>query len=313
MLISFLMLLIASALLYFGADGLVGGSARIAFKMGIKPLIVGLTIVAFGTSSPELVVSVNANLAGSGDITLGNVIGSNICNIGLIVGITALIKPINVSLQIVRKDIIIMCGVTVLPILMLIDGQIGRIEGVILILLLIVYLWYNIFIVSKQGNPEADTEIDSLVKKSKPMWMNIAFIIGGLALLIVGANLFVDNAVEIARFFNISESVIGLTIVAIGTSLPELATSVVASVKGESDISLGNIVGSNIFNILAILGIAAVINPINFGNITYIDLSIMMMFAVVLLPLARTGFVIDRKEGLILLLLYVGYIYILLR
>lgn len=307
------MLLLASALLYFGADGLVGGSARIAFKMGIKPLIVGLTIVAFGTSSPELVVSINANLAGSGDITLGNVIGSNICNIGLIVGITALIKPINVSLQIVRKDIIIMCGVSVLPILMLIDGQIGRIEGVILILLLIVYLWYNIFIVSKQGNPEADTEIDSIVKKSKPMWMNIAFIIGGLALLIVGANLFVEHAVEIARFFNISESVIGLTIVAIGTSLPELATSVVASIKGESDISLGNIVGSNIFNILAILGIAAVINPINFGNITYIDLSIMMMFAVVLLPLARTGFIIDRKEGFVLLLLYVGYIYILLR
>jgi cation:H+ antiporter len=313
MVLSFLMLLLASALLYFGADGLVGGSARIAFKMGIKPLIVGLTIVAFGTSSPELVVSVNANLAGSGDITLGNVIGSNICNIGLIVGITALIKPINVSLQIVRKDIIIMCGVTILPILMLIDGQIGRVEGVILILLLFVYLWYNIFIVSKQGNTEADTEIDSIVKKSKPMWMNIAFIVGGLALLIVGANLFVEHAVEIARFFSVSESVIGLTIVAIGTSLPELATSVVASIKGESDISLGNIVGSNIFNILAILGIASVINPINFGNITYIDLSIMLMFAVILLPLARTGFIIDRKEGLILLLLYVGYIYILLR
>jgi cation:H+ antiporter len=259
------------------------------------------------------VVSVNANLAGSGDITLGNVIGSNICNIGLIVGITALIKPINVSLQIVRKDIIIMCGVTILPILMLIDGQIGRVEGVILILLLFVYLWYNIFIVSKQGNTEADTEIDSIVKKSKPMWMNIAFIVGGLALLIVGANLFVEHAVEIARFFSVSESVIGLTIVAIGTSLPELATSVVASIKGESDISLGNIVGSNIFNILAILGIASVINPINFGNITYIDLSIMLMFAVILLPLARTGFIIDRKEGLILLLLYVGYIYILLR
>ncbi len=307
------MLLLASALLYFGADGLVGGSARIAFKMGIKPLIVGLTIVAFGTSSPELVVSVNANLAGNSDITLGNVIGSNICNIGLIVGITALIKPINVSLQIVRKDIIILCGVSVLPLLMLIDGQIGRVEGVILILLLLVYLWYNIFIVSKQGNPEADTEIDSIVTKSKPMWMNIAFIIGGLALLIVGANLFVDNAIEIARFFNVSESVIGLTIVAIGTSLPELATSVVASLKGESDISLGNIVGSNIFNILAILGIASVISPINFGNITYIDLSIMLMFAVILLPVARTGFIIDRNEGWVLLLLYAGYIYILLR
>lgn len=307
------MLLLASALLYFGADGLVGGSARIAFKMGIKPLIVGLTIVAFGTSSPELVVSVNANLAGNSDITLGNVIGSNICNIGLIVGITALIKPINVSLQIVRKDIFIMCAVSVLPLIMLIDGQIGRVEGVILILLLVVYLWLLIFMTSKKGNLEVDTEIDSIVKKSKPMWMNIAFIIGGLALLIVGADLFVEHAIEIARFFNVSESVIGLTIVAIGTSLPELATSVVASIKGESDISLGNIVGSNIFNILAILGIAAVIGPISFGNITYIDLSIMLMFAVILLPLARTGFIIDRKEGIVLLLLYVGYIYILLR
>jgi len=307
------MLLLASALLYFGADGLVGGSARIAFKMGIKPLIVGLTIVAFGTSSPELVVSVNANLAGNSDITLGNVIGSNICNIGLIVGITALIKPINVSLQIVRKDIFIMCAVSVLPLIMLIDGQIGRVEGVILILLLVVYLWLLIFMTSKKGNLEVDTEIDSIVKKSKPMWMNIAFIIGGLALLIVGADLFVEHAIEIARFFNVSESVIGLTIVAIGTSLPELATSVVASIKGESDISLGNIVGSNIFNILAILGIAAVISPISFGNITYIDLSIMLMFAVILLPLARTGFIIDRKEGIVLLLLYVGYIYILLR
>ncbi|MBS3998879.1 MAG: calcium/sodium antiporter [Desulfobulbaceae bacterium] len=313
MILSFLMLLLASALLYFGADGLVGGSARIAFKMGIKPLIVGLTIVAFGTSSPELVVSVNANLAGNSDITLGNVIGSNICNIGLIVGITALIKPINVSLQIVRKDIFIMCAVSVLPLIMLIDGQIGRVEGVILILLLVVYLWLLIFMTSKKGNLEVDTEIDSIVKKSKPMWMNIAFIIGGLALLIVGADLFVEHAIEIARFFNVSESVIGLTIVAIGTSLPELATSVVASIKGESDISLGNIVGSNIFNILAILGIAAVISPISFGNITYIDLSIMLMFAVILLPLARTGFIIDRKEGIVLLLLYVGYIYILLR
>lgn len=313
MILSFLMLLLASALLYFGADGLVGGSARIAFKMGIKPLIVGLTIVAFGTSSPELVVSVNANLAGNSDITLGNVIGSNICNIGLIVGITALIKPINVSLQIVRKDIFIMCAVSVLPLIMLIDGQIGRVEGVILILLLVVYLWLLIFMTSKKGNLEVDTEIDSIVKKSKPMWMNIAFIIGGLALLIVGADLFVEHAIEIARFFNVSESVIGLTIVAIGTSLPELATSVVASIKGESDISLGNIVGSNIFNILAILGIAAVIGPISFGNITYIDLSIMLMFAVILLPLARTGFIIDRKEGIVLLLLYVGYIYILLR
>lgn len=313
MIVSFLLIIAACALLYFGADGLVGGSARIAFKLGIKPLIVGLTVVAFGTSSPELVVSVNANLAGSGDITLGNVIGSNICNIGLIVGITALIKPIKVSLQIVRQDIMIMCGVSVLPLIMLVDGQISRVEGAILILLLIGYLWHIIFVVSKKGNIEADTEIDAIVAKTKPMWLNISYIIGGLALLIIGANLFVENAIEIARMFNVSESVIGLTLVAIGTSLPELATSVVASLKGESDISLGNIVGSNIFNILAILGIASVISPINFGNITYIDLSIMLMFAVVLLPLARTGFIINRKEGVLLLLLYLGYMYILLR
>jgi len=303
------LLFIAMVMLYFGADGLVSGSSKIALKFGLKPLIIGLTIVAFGTSSPELVVSISAAYSNMGDIALGNVIGSNIFNIGLIVGIAAVIKPIQVSAQVVKFDIIIMLIVSILPFIMLYDGAIGRIDGIILTTILIVYIVYNIKL-SKKNNSGVSQET---VAKRLPIWMNIIYIIVGLALLVFGANVFVESAVKLARMWNLSEAVIGLTIVAMGTSLPELATSVVASIKGESDISLGNIVGSNIFNILAILGITAIITPISIGSITYIDLLIMLMFSVILLPLARSGYIINRKEGFIFLLLFGGYLYILLR
>lgn len=309
MFITITLLVLAVAMLYFGAEGLVSGSSKLAFKFGLKPLIVGLTIVAFGTSSPELVVSISAAYSNMSDIALGNVIGSNIFNIGLIVGIAALIKPMKVSAQVVKFDIIVMVIVSVLPFIMLYDGILSRVDGIILTALLIVYIIYNIKISKKNDLIESDEP----VKKKSPVWLNIVFIIVGLAVLVFGANVFVESAVSLARFLNLSESVIGLTIVAMGTSLPELATSVVASLKGESDISLGNIVGSNIFNILAILGITSIITPISMGNISYVDLSIMLMFAVVLLPLARTGYVIDRKEGIIFLVLFAGYLYILLR
>ncbi len=309
MLISLGLLILATAMLYFGAEGLVSGSSKLAYRFGVKPLLVGLTIVAFGTSSPEFVVSVNAAYSNMGDIALGNVIGSNIFNIGFIIGIAALIKPIKVSTQIVKFDLIVMVIVSVLPFILLYDGILSRVDGIILTALLIIYVVYNI----KISKEDKLAESDEPTKTNSPIWLNILFIIVGLAVLVFGANIFVESAVELARLLNLSEAVIGLTIVAMGTSLPELATSVVASLKGESDISLGNIVGSNIFNILAILGIASIITPISIGNISYIDLSIMLMFAVVLLPLARTGYAIDRKEGIIFLVLFAGYLYILLR
>jgi len=299
-------------LLFIGAEGLIRGSSNLAIKIGITPLVVGLTVVAFGTSAPELVVSLKAALMGNSSISLGNVVGSNIANIALILGIAALIKPLDVHADVIRREIPIMIGITVLLLLLLIDGELGFVDGVILVIGLIIYLTFSVLIARKEKNHEVAAEFKDGLKRNLGITISVILVIVGFGLLILGANLFVQSAVAIAKIFGFSDVVIGLTIVALGTSLPELITSIVASYKKESDIGIGNVVGSNVFNILGILGITALIIPISTVGISYIDLGVMLVAAIILLPLSRTGFTITRLEGAVLFLGYAGYIYYLL-
>ena len=299
-------------MLFIGAEGLIRGSSTLAIKIGITPLIVGLTVVAFGTSAPELVVSLKAALVGNSSISLGNVIGSNIANIALILGIASLIRPLYVHANIIMREIPIMIGVSILLIVLLLDGEVGFIDGLIFVLGIIIYTIVNIYMARKEKSSEVKEEFEEGLKSRLGAPVSIIFVVIGLGLLIIGANFFVQSAVAIAKLFNISDAIIGLTIVAIGTSLPELITSIVASYKKESDIAIGNVVGSNIFNILGILGITALIVPISLIGISSIDLIIMVLTAVLLLPLSKSGMRISRIEGLFLVAGYGAYTYYLI-
>lgn len=304
-------LVLGSLMLYFGADSLVKGSSRLAFKLGITPIIIGLTVVAFGTSAPELLVSLSAGSQGKADIALGNVIGSNICNIALILGLSALIKPIKFELKSVIKDLWIMIIVSVIVVLMALDGDLGLLDGGILTLGIISYILYNVK-KSKSKNEDFDIEeiVGSTKLKDKTIY-HVMLLVVGLIILMMGANLFLEGAVRIAELLGMSNAVIGLSVVALGTSLPELATSAVASMKGESDISLGNVVGSNIFNILMILGVTAMLFPIGASDISMIDISIMLFLSVIILPMGLRGNVFSRLNGAFLLLIYAGYMFYL--
>jgi len=307
-----LYLIAGLVLLFIGAEGLIRGSSNLAIKIGITPLVVGLTVVAFGTSTPELVVSLKAALLGNSSISLGNVVGSNIANIALILGVASLIRPLDVHAKVIMREIPIMIGISVLLLLLLIDGELGFIDGLIFVVGLIVYLVVNVLIARKEKNPEIDTEFSEGLKSKLGIPVSIILMIAGLGLLILGADLFVQSAVAIAKIFNVSDAIIGLTIVAIGTSLPELITSIVAAYKKEADIAIGNVVGSNVFNILGILGITALIIPISSVGISYVDLGVMLVTAIILFPLSRSGFSISRVEGIFLLAGYAGYIYYLI-
>lgn len=299
-----LFLVCGLGLLYFGAEGLVRGASSLALRLGLSPLVVGLTIVAFGTSAPELVVSLKSNLASNGDLALGNVVGSNICNIGLILGLSAVIRPLRIEIDVVRHQVPIMILASAILLVMLSDGLISRLEGGLLISGFLVYVSFNLLRSRKEKH------IPAGVLPGHPTRLGIssAFVIAGLALLILGAEVFVRGAVETARWLHFSEAVIGLTIVAFGTSLPELATSVVAAFKGEADIATGNVIGSNIFNILAILGTTALARPLAAGGISWITLVIMGITVILVLPLFRSGFILSRIEGGIFLVIYAGYI-----
>lgn len=300
-------------MLFVGAEGLIRGSSSLALRVGITPLVVGLTVVAFGTSSPELVVSLKAAIEGNGDISLGNVIGSNIANIALILGVAALIRPLKVQAQVVKREVPIMIFVTLLLFFFLINKEINRIEGVIFFIGIIVYSFISVVLAKKENNKEVEDEFaEGVAKKPLKIWIAIPFIIVGLALLVFGANLFLEASIEIAMRIGMSQAVIGLTIVAIGTSLPELVTSAVASIKNESDIAIGNVVGSNVFNILLILGVTAMIIPVSAAEITMIDITVMLITAVIVLPMTRTKFVLNRWEGAFLLIGYFVYMYYLL-
>ena len=288
-------------ILTLGAESLVRGASSIALKLGLSPLIIGLTIVAFGTSAPELAVSIKSAVAGNSGIALGNVIGSNIANIGLILGITALIRPIKIESQMVKRDIPIMIAASLLFWGLLLDDGLSFIDGATLSTLLVTYLSYSYFTADKQASDETEDV-------GQRQWLSIIFIIVGISMLVGGGILFVDGAVALAQSFGISEIIIGLTIVAIGTSMPELVTSIVAALKGQSDIAIGNVVGSNLFNILGILGVTALIHPIIGSEISPLDWQVMIGLAVMLLPFAYTGLRIGRREGAILILGYLSYI-----
>lgn len=291
-------------ILTLGAEALVRGATTIALRLGITPLVIGLTIVAFGTSAPELAVSVKAALAGNSGISLGNVIGSNIVNIGLILGITALIRPIEVKSEMVKRDIPIMILASMLFWGLLLDGELSLIDGVILLSLMLGYLVFSYF--SAKNTNDADGEV--IEEGPKNPLLSLLFIAVGISMLVGGGILFVNGAVDLAKVFGVSEVIIGLTIVAIGTSMPELVTSVLAALKGQSDIAIGNIVGSNIFNILGILGVTAIVYPVSGLGFQSLDFIVMLALAVIILPFAWTGLRIGRREGATLLIAYLGYL-----
>jgi len=298
--------------LFIGAEGLIRGSSALALKIGITPLVVGLTVVAFGTSTPELVVSLKAALIGNSSISLGNIVGSNIANIALILGISAIIRPLDVHANIIRREIPIMIGISILLVLLLIDGELGLVDGIIFVLGIVIYTIVNITMARKEKNAEVEKEFKEGLKTKLGVPISVIMILVGLGLMILGANYFVNSAIEIAKSIGVSDAIIGLTIVAVGTSLPELITSIVAAYKNESDIAIGNVVGSNIFNIFGILGITAIVIPLSSAGISYVDFGVMLFTALILLPLSKTGFKISRLEGLFLVTGYIIYVYYLL-
>lgn len=301
--------------LTLGAESLVRGSSSLALRLGVSPLIVGLTVVALGTSSPELAVSVDAAIAGNSGIALGNIVGSNIANIGLILGLAAFIQPIRISVQVIRREIPLMIAVSLgLGWILLGTGEIDRWAGLVLFLASVVYV-VNTYLTARQPIAATVTQeyVEGIPGKSRATWLDLGMIIIGLAMLVVGARMLVDGATTLAHQFGISQTVIGLTVVAVGTSLPELATSLIAAVKREGDLVVGNIVGSNILNILCILGIAAAIQPIAAQSLRTLDLGAMMLFAVIVLPFMMNDFVLSRREGALLLISYALYIFSLTR
>ncbi len=305
-----LLILTGLVLLYFGAEWLVKGSVCLAFRMGISPLAVGLTVVAFGTSAPELTVSTQAALDGIGDIAVANVVGSNSFNIAFILGLAALICPLQITRQLIRWDVPVMIAVSVLCLLLLWDRHLSRIEGAGLIAGIIFYTIWTF----RQAKREPDSSLSDAVpleitQKNLRLPWAIAYIVVGLILLVLGSKALIAGSLRFARNYGISEAVIGLTIVSAGTSLPELATSVVAAVRRQADIAVGNIVGSNIFNILAILGFSSLLKPYSSPGLTSVDLFMMLGVAVLSLPLMRTGFKLTRWEGGVFLLCYGCYLY----
>ena len=312
MIINFSLIVLSFLILFVGAEGLVRGSASLALRAGLTPLMIGLTVVAFGTSSPELVVSLKAALVGQEDIAVGNVVGSNIFNIGIILGLTALICPVPVQLQIIKIDAPIMILVAIILPLMLVDGYLGRLEGGILFGAICAYTLLNVNLARKAGSLQVVSDLtDAVAKKSLHWSMDTFYILGGLGLLVFGSNLLLNNAIIVARGFTISEAVIGLTIIAAGTSMPELATSIVAALRQQPDLAVGNIVGSNIFNISGILGLSSLASPIKAAGIKQFDYAVMIGFSLLLLPLLWSGFKLRRIEGGILFLCYCTYVLIL--
>ncbi len=306
-------------ILILGADLLVRGASRLAAAFGVSPLVIGLTIVAIGTASPEVAVSLQAAANGQVDLTLGNVLGSNIFNILFILGITSIVAPIVIAEQLIRKDAPILLGISMLSFVLAFDGNLGAMDGAILLLLLVVYM---VFALKQNESRKVQKEYAEEYAQKEPRTtrnsiINIVFILIGLGLLVLGSNWLVDSAVRIAKSLGVSELVIGLTIVAVGTSLPEVATSVIAALKGESDIAVGNAVGSNIFNLLGVLGIGALVSPAGIlvsQRVLQFDLPVMVFVALLTLPVFYIDSRISRIEGGLLFSYYVVYmIYVILR
>ena len=306
---SFVWMAIGVVLLTFGAELLVRGAVRLAAAVGLSPLIIGLTVVAFGTGAPELAVSLKAALSGQADIALGNVVGSNMLNVLFVLGISALIAPLAASSQLVRLDVPVMIGVSALTWLMAANGMIDRLDGFILASGLVGYTLLLVYMGRRSPVAEQAPDLGEEPAKKTP-WSLIQLVIG-LALLVLGARWFVDGATDLARMLGVSELMIGLTIVAMGTSLPEVATSIVASLRGQRDMAVGNVVGSNIFNILGVLGLTASVSESGVSvapEAWRFDIPIMTAVAFMCLPIFFTGGRISRLEGALLLGYYTAYI-----
>ena len=306
------LLIIGLIVLIIGGDYLVRGSSSIALRLHLSPLVVGLTIVAFGTSAPELLISIQSALKGSPDIAMGNVVGSNICNLALVLGITAVVNPVKVQLNSIRVDWPMTMGASILLYLLVLEGILTAIEGVIFIVCLIVYVAF-IVTQSRKDVKSAKLKLDIAALPDAPkqqIWKDIFFIILGCVALFFGSEWFVISAKDLALSLGVEERVVGLTIVAFGTSLPEMVTAAVASFKGESDLALGNLMGSNIFNILSILGITAIIQPISVHEVILNkDLIWMLMITLMILPLMIVRREVGRGDGAVLLIVYAVYIY----
>jgi len=319
MLLNLFICFVGFGMLYFGAEWLVKGSSSLARSLGVTPIVIGLTVVAFGTSAPELVVSLVSSIKGKSMIAVGNVVGSNICNIALVLGMASIFQPIISHQSVIKRDIPIMLGVSLYLLLILLNSKIGRFEGATLFGGIILYTFFNYYIAKREPVQKSGEkilsyetgleEIEYVTGRSKQILLILVGIIG----VVAGAQCVVDSAVKIMQVLGVSEKFIGLTIVAFGTSLPELATSVIAAIRKEMDISIGNLVGSNVFNILSVLGAASLVRPIPIpggfiGSGLWIDYLFMIFTSFLPWLMMRKDFTLTRKDGLILLSCYVGYL-----
>lgn len=293
--------------LCFGAEWLVRGASRLARSLGVSPIVVGLTVVSMGTSAPELVISIVASLRGNPDLAVGNVMGSNLANIGLVLGISAILRPLHVSTKVVMREVWVMVGMTLLLLPLIWDSQIGRLEGSLLVTMLVFYLTYVVWRSKKDGPeaPHVEQHEETGDLSSRMILRHSALTVGGVLGLVLGAFAIRGSAVALAEAMGISELVIGLTLVSIGTSLPELATCAVAALRHEADIAVGNILGSNIFNITFVLGVTSILSPLGFHpDVLRLEFPAVMVITVLLVPIVRHRLVIRRRQGFALLSTY---------
>ncbi|WP_106475714.1 calcium/sodium antiporter [Phytohalomonas tamaricis] len=310
---TFVYLIAGLVLLVGGAEVLVRGAAKLAARFGISPLVIGLTVVAFGTSAPETAVSVQAAFNGSGDLAVGNVVGSNIANVLFILGLTALVAPLVVSRQLIRLDVPILIVACLVTFALAWNGALGRLDGALLFAGIIAYTVFMVVSSRREGqaqSAEANGTNAEQAPRANAWFIDTALLIVGLVLLVVGSNFLVEGAVSLARALGLSELVIGLTVVAIGTSLPELATSILAAIRGERDIAVGNVVGSCIFNLLCVLGLASLVSPAPIAvsaQALAFDFPVMIAVALACLPIFFSGYRINRWEGLLFFAYYIAY------
>lgn len=310
MYLNFIYIISGLALLAIGAESLVRGATGLALRLGVTALAIGLTVVAFGTSSPELAVGIGAARAGNGGLALGNVVGSNISNIALVLGFAALVKPMSVRSELIRREVPLMIAANLLLLIMLSDGRLGRLEGIVLIVGAFAYTVFSYLATKRGENPVIAAKFNEALAGSKhSLWWDAVLLAAGLTALLIGASLLLKGARFVAAGFGVSQVVIGLTIVAIGTSLPELATSTTSALRGKPGIAFGNVIGSNVLNITAVLGVVALIQPFAVVGLRPLDLVVMVASAVFLLPLMWRGSVLNRWEAAILLVGYAAYLY----
>ena len=314
--LSIILFIAGLVLLVLGAEVLVRGATQLARAMHVSPLVIGLTVVAYGTSAPELAVGVTSGLAGQPDVAIGNVVGSNIANVLLILGLSALVSPLIVSRQLIRVDVPLMVVVSVLVLLLSLDGRVSTLEGLVLVALAAVYSIATVRKSRKEGLAERDAAIEAggtsaPSRTGKALLLDVALIVVGLLMLVLGSRWLVDSAVVFARLLGVDELVIGLTVVAVGTSLPEAAASIAAVVHGERDMAVGNVVGSNIFNLLLVLGAAAFVTPggvpVAHAALTF-DLPVMVAVAIACMPIFASGHHIARWEGAMFVAYFVAYV-----